>query len=94
VLQLGCYSKKANVSDTKLNDRFWNTALYGTVCAVLPREDQPEVYEMLPDEALFAPSPPEIASRWRLSRRIIAWSMNRLGELDLDDDYHRWRERL
>jgi nuclear pore complex protein Nup133 len=56
--------KTANVSGVELSERFRNTAFYATLCAILPREYQPEGYETLPDVALLAPTPAETTSRW------------------------------
>jgi len=92
--------KTANVSDIELNERFRNTALYATFCAVLRREDQPDGYETLPDVALLAPPPAEIASRWpgispdQVEALVQDYNLecDQLGELDLNDVYHRVRE--
>ncbi|KAF5381087.1 hypothetical protein D9615_003993 [Tricholomella constricta] len=92
--------KTANVSDAELNARFCNTALYCTLCAILPREYQPEGYETLPDVALITPSAAEITSRWpglsqeQVDALVQDYNLecDRLGELDLNDVYHRVRE--
>lgn len=92
--------KTANISDAELNERFRSTALYCTLCAILPREYQPEGYETLPDVALMTPSLEEIGSRWpgmspdQVEAVIQDYNLecDRLGELDLNDVYHRVRE--
>ncbi|TFK76396.1 hypothetical protein BDN72DRAFT_755585 [Pluteus cervinus] len=92
--------KTANVTDVELNQRFQSTALFATLCSVLMREDQPEGYETTPDVALIVPSPTEITSRWpgtapeHVDALIEDYNMecDRLGDLDLNDVYHRIRE--
>ncbi|KAF8077905.1 hypothetical protein FPV67DRAFT_1405325 [Lyophyllum atratum] len=92
--------KTANISDAELNTRFRNTALYCTLCAVLPREHQPQGYETLPDVALLTPSGSEIASRWpglspeQIEALVQDYNLecDQLGEMDLNDVYHRVRE--
>jgi nuclear pore complex protein Nup133 len=92
--------KTANISDAELNGRFRSTALYSTLCAILPRDYQPEGYETLPDVALMIPSGAEITSRWpgmppdQVEAVIQDYNLecDRLGELDLNDVYHRVRE--
>ncbi|KAG5635761.1 hypothetical protein H0H81_010181 [Sphagnurus paluster] len=92
--------KTSNVSDAELSTRFRSTALYFTLCAILPEAHQPQGYETLPDLALITPSEAEITSRWPgLSQEEVDdliqdynLECDRLGEMDLNDVYHRVRE--
>ena len=92
--------KTTNVSDAELQKRFKNTALYNTLLEILPREDDQEGYETVPDVALMIPSTEEIASRWpgkpqdQIERLIQDYNLecDRLGDMDLNDVYHRVRE--
>lgn len=90
----------SNISDVELNERFRNTALYATLRAVIPREYEPECYETLRDMAELVPTPAEIASRWpglspdQTEALVQDYRMecDQLGQLDLNDIYHRVRE--
>ncbi|KAJ8078829.1 hypothetical protein PM082_013112 [Marasmius tenuissimus] len=92
--------KTTNVSDAELQKRFKNTALYNTLLETLPREDDQEGYETVPDVALIIPSVEEIASRWpgmpqdQIERLIQDYNLecDKLGDMDLNDVYHRVRE--
>ncbi|KAG6907355.1 hypothetical protein DXG01_009239 [Tephrocybe rancida] len=92
--------KTANVSDAELSARFRSTALYNTFCAIVTRDYQPVGYETSPDEALITPTTTEITSRWPgLSQEQVDALVrdynnecDRLGELDLNDVFHRVRE--
>ncbi|KAG5645239.1 hypothetical protein DXG03_006656 [Asterophora parasitica] len=92
--------KTAGVSDAELNTRFRGTALYSTFLAILPRDHKPKGYETTPDVALMTPARNEIASRWPgLSQEQVDALVgdyniecDRLGDLDLNDVYHRVRE--
>ncbi|GLB34911.1 putative non-repetitive/WGA-negative nucleoporin C-terminal [Lyophyllum shimeji] len=92
--------RTANISDAELNARFRSTALYRTFCSILPSEHRPPGFETLPDVALMTPTLSEIASRWPgLSQEQIEalvqdynLECDQLGELDLNDVYHRVRE--
>uniref|UniRef100_A0A0W0FLK8 Uncharacterized protein n=1 Tax=Moniliophthora roreri TaxID=221103 RepID=A0A0W0FLK8_MONRR len=89
-----------NVTDEELTKRFKDTALYTTLLEILPREHEIEGYETVPDVALIIPSAEEIASRWpgmpqdQVERLIADYNVecDKLGELDLNDVYHRIRE--
>ncbi|KAF9265417.1 methyltransferase type 11 [Marasmius fiardii PR-910] len=92
--------KTTNVSDAELQKRFKSTALYNTLLQVLPRGDDQEGYETVPDVALIIPTTEEVASRWpgmpqdQVERLIQDYSLecDKLGDLDLNDEYHRVRE--
>jgi nuclear pore complex protein Nup133 len=92
--------KTANVSDVELNERFRGTALYATLCAIISEPDRSEGYETQPDVALMTPSVAEISSRWpglsleETEALVQDYNLecDRLGELDLNDVYHRVRE--
>lgn len=89
--------KTSDVSDDELNSRYQQTALYLTLCSTLQREDGPIVQ---PSEALMVPSMEEIVSRWPgMSSEQVDSLINdynseqdRLGELDLEDIFHRIHE--
>jgi len=90
--------KTANISDAELSNRFRSTALYATLCAILPREY--DGYETQPDEALIVPTPGEISSRWpglapdEVEALMQDYNLecDRLGDMDLNDVYPRIRE--
>ncbi|KAL0570251.1 hypothetical protein V5O48_011713 [Marasmius crinis-equi] len=92
--------KTTNVSDAELQKRFKSTALYHTLLEILPREDDQEGYETVPDVALIIPSVQEIASRWpgmpqdQIERLVQDYNLecDKLGDMDLNDVYHRVRE--
>ncbi|KAK1236521.1 hypothetical protein PQX77_000214 [Marasmius sp. AFHP31] len=92
--------RTTNVSDAELQKRFKNTALYNTLLEILPREDDQEGYETVPDVALIIPSVEEIASRWpgmpqdQIERLVQDYNLecDKLGDMDLNDVYHRVRE--
>ncbi|KAG2020222.1 methyltransferase type 11 [Coprinopsis cinerea AmutBmut pab1-1] len=95
--------KTAGVADATITDRYKGTALYATLCATLARarsERVPNGYETSPDVALMVPSASEIAARWSgLSQEQIEaivedynLERDKLGELELEDIYHRIRE--
>ncbi|KAG6814378.1 hypothetical protein H0H92_010964 [Tricholoma furcatifolium] len=92
--------KTANISDAELSARFRSTAVYNTLCAVLAREHGPTGYETSPDEALITPGRTEITSRWpglteeQVEALVQDYNLecDRLGDLDLNDVFHRVRE--
>ncbi|KAG6866953.1 hypothetical protein C0991_003869 [Blastosporella zonata] len=92
--------KTANVSDAELSTRFRSTALYNTLCEIITSEHRPHGYETTPDEALITPATAEITSRWPgLSQEQVDalvqdynYECDRLGDLDLNDVFHRVRE--
>ncbi|KAG6874188.1 hypothetical protein C0995_003734 [Termitomyces sp. Mi166 len=92
--------KTANVSDAELSARFRRTALYNTLCAIITKDHQPVGYETSPDEALITPTMIEITSRWpgftqeQVEALVQDYNLecDRLGELDLNDVFHRVRE--
>ncbi|KAG6900855.1 hypothetical protein C0993_009973 [Termitomyces sp. T159_Od127] len=92
--------KTTNVSDAELSARFRGTALYNTLCAIVTKDHQPVGYETTPDEALITPTTTEITSRWpgftqaQVEALVQDYNLecDRLGELDLNDVFHRVRE--
>ena len=90
----------ANITDAQLHTRFQGTALYATLLAILPKDHQPEGYELLPSQAAAMPLPPTISSRWpgmpqeELESLVRDYrsECNQLEELNLEDDYHKVRE--
>ncbi|KAG6898380.1 hypothetical protein C0992_009055 [Termitomyces sp. T32_za158] len=92
--------KTTNVSDAELSARFRGTALYNTLCGIVARDHQPVGYETPPDEALIVPTTTEIKSRWpgftqeQVEALVQDYNLecDRLGELDLNDVFHRVRE--
>ncbi|KAK7054841.1 hypothetical protein VNI00_003304 [Paramarasmius palmivorus] len=92
--------RTTGVTDAELTKRFKDTALYNTLLEILPREHEQEGYETVPDVALIIPTAEEIASRWpgmpqdRIERLIQDYNLecDKLGDLDLNDVYHRIRE--
>lgn len=93
-------SHTVGISDAELGARFRSTALYTTLRATLPREDQPEGYDTIPDAALLTPTAADITSRWpgippdqvEGLLRDYDFERDRLGELELNDMYSRVRE--
>ncbi|KAL0946843.1 hypothetical protein HGRIS_013011 [Hohenbuehelia grisea] len=96
--------KTANVTDTQLNERFRNTALFATLCALgsrdLESDDSHSSLELTPDSAAVAPTQAEIASRWpgmsneeaeNLERDYVAECL-KVGAMDLGDVYVRVKE--
>ncbi|KAF8636731.1 hypothetical protein AX17_003534 [Amanita inopinata Kibby_2008] len=91
--------KTTNISDSELTQRYRNTALYATLCAV-SREGENQIPFITPDESLMTPSAAEIISRWpgmskeqvEAIARDYDFERDKLGEYDLDDVYHRIRE--
>jgi len=89
--------KTANISDAELKERFQNTALYATFYSILPSINQPNGFVTEPNFALVIPSTTEVASRWPgISAeqvdaivRDYTTECDRLGDLDLEDVYHR-----
>lgn len=89
--------KTANISDAELKERFQNTALYATLYSILPSINQPNGFVTEPNFALVIPSTMEVASRWPgISAeqvdaivRDYTTESDRLGDLDLEDVYHR-----
>ncbi|RXW20887.1 hypothetical protein EST38_g4970 [Candolleomyces aberdarensis] len=93
--------KTANVSDAEIKDRLRSTALYHTLCSALARGERlTNGYEASPDVALIVPTAAEISSRWSgiSSDQVDAivedynFECDRLGELELEDIFHRVRE--
>ncbi|KAJ2920658.1 hypothetical protein H1R20_g16437, partial [Candolleomyces eurysporus] len=93
--------KTANISDAEIKDRLRSTALYHTLCSALARGERlTNGYEASPDVALIVPTPAEISSRWSgiSSDQVEAivedynFECDRLGELELEDIFHRVRE--
>jgi len=87
----------ANITDGQLNARFQGTALYATLLAIIPKEHQPEGYELPPSEAAVMPQPPTISSRWpgmpqEEMEALLRDYRSELEELTVEDDYHKVRE--
>lgn len=96
-------NKTANVSDAEITSRLKSTALYHTLCTILPRskrEHMPNGFESSPDVALAVPSLSDIAARWSglpsddVEDIMEDYCLERdqLGELELEDVYVRVRE--
>jgi nuclear pore complex protein Nup133 len=74
--------------------------LYSSLLEIIPKQPQPEGYDLLPAQALPVPSPAEISSRWpgmspdqaEAIAQDYKSESDELAELALDDVYHRVRE--
>ena len=90
----------ANITDAQLNARFQGTALYATLLAVIPKNHQPEGYELPPSQAAAVPAQLTLSSRWPgLSQEEMEALVEdyrsegkQLEGLDLEDEYHKVRE--
>jgi len=86
----------SGVSDDELNARYQGTALYGTLCSVLQRNQEVKS----PAEALLIPSREVIVSRWpgMSTEQVEALNadytseQDQLGEWELDGIFERIRE--
>ncbi|KIM87137.1 hypothetical protein PILCRDRAFT_64451 [Piloderma croceum F 1598] len=89
-----------NITDAQLNARFQGTALYATLRAILPKDYQPEGYELPPSQAVAIPLQLTMSSRWPGMPPEEMESLGKdyrsegaqLEELDLEEDYQKVRE--
>ncbi|KAI0341587.1 hypothetical protein BDW22DRAFT_1358408 [Trametopsis cervina] len=87
-------------SDAEITARFRRTAFHDVLVATMVRQDYPEGYVLYPDQAVPAPTPAEVASRWpgmppddiAALVRDYEWESQQLNALQLEDVVDRIRE--